>query len=197
MREHRALRVRCMPLDLVVLVPQGSGEGFERSEGSCQGSVNHDLATSLRVRILRDLSSHGTSLPTQQEPQVVPVSTCHVGIPVDLSQQGQVLLLAVILVVPALFMLPMLFMLLDFLMRPVLHSVPTTFVIFGKDNHYYAGPRTPVDECTGAIPGWFQRHDFPTESPTRGRGLCREQFSVESTRLWSRLNLYNWSARST
>ena len=57
--------------------------------------------------------------------------------------------------------------------------------------------RTPVVECTGAILGWFQRHDFPTESPTRGRGLCREQFSVESTRLWSRLNPYTWSARST
>ena len=57
--------------------------------------------------------------------------------------------------------------------------------------------RTHVVECTGGILGWFQRHDFPTESPTRGRGLCREQFSVESTGLWSRLNPYNCSARST
>ncbi len=56
-------------------------------------------------------------------------------------------MLAVILAAPSLFMPPVLFMFLDFLMRPVLHSVLTTFVIFGKDNHYYAGPRTPVDEC--------------------------------------------------
>ena len=105
-------------------------------------------------------------------------------------------MLAVILAVPLLFMLPMLLMLLDLLMCPLLHSVPTTFVIFETQTNTTQVLRTTVVECTGATLGWFQRH-VPTESPTRGRGLCREQFSAESTGLWSRLNPYNCSARST